>query len=62
MDLKSVILAHLLEAHILFTVFIVLQIENYKILLYLLYPPIVKLISLLGRCTSKEQDFIYLHY
>ncbi len=44
-----------------------LQIEEWKILLNLVYPPIVKLNSLLGRPTYKEQkhpseDFIYLHY
>ncbi len=45
----------------------VLQIEKWKISLNTVYPPIVKLNSLLGRSTCKEQkhlseDFIYLHY
>ncbi len=45
----------------------VLQIEKHKILLYLVYSPIVKLNSLLDRSTCKKQkhlseDFIYLHY
>ncbi len=44
-----------------------LQFEECKILLNLVYPPIVKLDSLVGRPTRKEQkhlieDFIYLHY
>ncbi len=35
-----------------------LQIEECKILLNLLYPPIVKLNSLLGRLTGKEQKHL----
>ncbi len=63
----SVILAHLLEVPLQFTVFIVLQIEKWKILLNLVYPPIIKLNSLLHRPACKQQkylseDFIYLHY
>ncbi len=44
---KSAILAHLLEASLSFTVYIVLQIEKLKISLNLFHPPIVKLNSLL---------------
>ncbi len=47
--------------------FQVLQTEKCIILLYSVYPPIVKLNSLLGRCTCKEQkqfseNVIYFHY
>ncbi len=63
---KSVILAYLLE--VLLIVYSFHSVANWKMKnLVELYPPIVKLNSLLGRPTCEEQkhlseDFIYLHY
>ncbi len=58
---KSAKLVRLLEVPSQLTVFLVLQIEKCKILLYLLYPLIIKLNTLLGRPTV-QCKFYHLHY
>ncbi len=54
-------------SHLIVYSFYMLQIEKCKILFRVIYPPIVKLNSLLGRPTCKKQkhiseDFMYLHH